>query len=446
MSQESNPKQNRTFRKIASSPMIIAVIVTALVALALYALILIEINKRQGMQQVAIPNSRQTPRTDLEKAWQHHEASDKSFAFDFPSGWKLDDEPLDSFVPSFDVPGQTRRFGTGVFDNDGGLNIKDWVGQTDFFDLKQYEDPAAYVAHGIDKPILITNKNGVKLEVYFGGASGGGGLGTALLSMGNKIIALGYSQPNSERKEDDKKEFLKIADTINLQNKYAPDATLPNSYRYFDDEIGYSFASKLLLSRDITERGIGKDGSSYLVFDYKRPDGHFIPDRPIEYGTQCLDLGCIIIDKASADKILNNPSCALAKELKSDSFIVPVFHEDVTICDFIKKDDYVIFYGFGRAFTHEGCSRISGSIMIIGPDKAAFIVNGLVDNVSKDIEKYAEEQIKKDPEADFGGEHFSAFAKDIDKKIINELQNPTQRTKDLFEELATIAKSIEKIK
>lgn len=159
----------------------------------------------EGLEQI----SSGTP-----SGWQTYTNEAYGFQLSYPASWNVVNGNLDEFSPNFDVQGQTLSFDVGVLDNESKLPAEKWIDQNDFFNLKQYEDPNAYVGHGISDPINITTENGLQVLVYFGGASGGGSTGTAIIPSGEKIIVLAYSLPSYEEREAVEGIFNEIVKTF----------------------------------------------------------------------------------------------------------------------------------------------------------------------------------------------------------------------------------------
>lgn len=158
----------------------------------------------EGLEQVSngIPNG-----------WHTYENETHSFQLSYPASWNVASGNLDRFSPTVDVQGPTPSFDVGVLDNESKLTTEGWIDQNDFFRLKQYEDPNAYVGHGISDPINVTTENGLQVPVYFGG-SAGGSTGTAIIPSGEKMIVFAYSLRNYDEQEATKRMFNEIVKTF----------------------------------------------------------------------------------------------------------------------------------------------------------------------------------------------------------------------------------------
>ncbi|MDP2685348.1 MAG: hypothetical protein Q8P20_10040 [bacterium] len=151
---------------------------------------------------------------DIPSGWQTYNNEAYNFQLGYPPTWNVTSCNLDKFAPIFNVQKQALSFDIGIFDNKTKLTANQWIDKIDFFNLKQYEDPDAYVAHGISAPVDVMTTDNLQIPVYFGGSSGGGSTGTAIITYGEKIIVFAYSLPNFEERETTKEVFKNVVKTF----------------------------------------------------------------------------------------------------------------------------------------------------------------------------------------------------------------------------------------
>jgi len=152
----------------------------------------------------------------ITSGWQTYNNEVYNFQLSFPPTWNMASGNLDKFAPIFNVQEQALSFGIDIFDNKTKLTTDQWIEKNDFFYLKQYKDPDAYVAHGISERATVITEDNLQVPVYFCVASGGGSTGTAIIAHEEKIIVFAYSLPSYEERETTKEIFKNIVKTFKL--------------------------------------------------------------------------------------------------------------------------------------------------------------------------------------------------------------------------------------
>lgn len=147
--------------------------------------------------------------------WQTYMNEEYGFEVKYPKTWTIV-ENLDSFIPVFDAENQNIKLGFGIFNNQDMLTLDDWVEKEDFFELKQYEDPESYIAHGLTGQPETLKINDFEAIIYSGGASGGGKFETTLISKDDKVIVIAYSLPPYSSEKNIENKFKSIINSFNL--------------------------------------------------------------------------------------------------------------------------------------------------------------------------------------------------------------------------------------